>query len=134
MYMSNQADANRSSIQNSNNTQRNQKMMNSGAKSTSKRGFSTELQYKLQLPEIMQQQQTKINQMKKQHEIRFSQKRPLQLANNQGGSMTQTRTKNFYDPGAAQNSQFNKQGAMGSTMMAAQGNMPAAQQKKNQYH
>ena len=48
--------------------------------------------------------------------------------------MTQTRTKNFYDPGAAQNSQFNKQGAMGSTMMAAQNNMPAAQQKKNQFH
>jgi len=52
-------------------------MIASGAKSTSKRGFSTELQYKLQLPEIMQQQQSKINQMKKQHEIRFSSKRPL---------------------------------------------------------
>ena len=61
MYMSNQAEANRASIQNSNTTQRNQKMMGSGAKSTSKRGFSSELQYKLQLPEIMQQQQTKIN-------------------------------------------------------------------------
>ena len=48
-------------MQNSNTTQRNQKMMQSGAKSTSKRGFSSELQYKLQLPEIMQQQQTKIN-------------------------------------------------------------------------
>ena len=99
-------------------------MMGSGAKSTSKRGFSSELQYKLQLPEIMQQQQTKINQMKKQHEIRFSSKRPLQLNNNQGGSMTQTRTKNFYDSNAPQNSHFNKQGggAMGQTMMAAQGN------------
>ena len=63
--MSNQAEANRASMQNSNTTQRNQKMMQSGAKSTSKRGFSSELQYKLQLPEIMQQQQTKINQMKK---------------------------------------------------------------------
>ena len=72
----------------------------------------------------MQQQQTKINQMKKQHEIRFSSKRPLQLNNNQGGSMTQTRTKNFYDSNAPQNSHFNKQGggAMGQTMMAAQGN------------
>ena len=38
--------------------------------------------------------------------------------------MTQTRTKNFYDSNAPQNSHFNKQGsgAMGQTMMAAQGN------------
>ena len=66
--------------------------------------------------------------MKKQHEIRFSSKRPLQLTN-QGGSMTQTRTKNFYDS-TNSNAQFNKQGgggAMGQTMMAAQGGNPAAQ-------
>ena len=63
-------------------------------KTASKRGgvqgssVPQELQYKLQLPEIMQQQQTKINQMKKQHEIRFSSKRqPLQVSN-QSASLT----------------------------------------------
>ena len=64
-------------------------------KTASKRGgvqgssVPQELQYKLQLPEIMQQQQTKINQMKKQHEIRFSsnKRQPLQVSN-QSASLT----------------------------------------------
>ena len=48
------------------------KINNSGkALAKNQRGVSNELQYKVQLPEIMQQQQSKINQMKKQHEIRF---------------------------------------------------------------
>jgi len=54
---------------------------NSQKKQGSRRGISSEIHYKLQLPDIMQQQQSKINQMKKQHEIRFSSKRPLQLSN-----------------------------------------------------
>ena len=46
------------------------------------------------MPEIMQQQQAKINTMKKQHELRFQNKRPLQL-NNASSSLNQTRSKNF---------------------------------------
>ena len=33
--------------------------------------------------------------MKKQHEIRFQNKRPMQVGSNQSTSMNQTRTKNF---------------------------------------
>ena len=56
--------------------QRMVQLQNSG-KNSQKRGAGgagsvpLELQYKLQLPEIMQQQQSKINQMKKAHEVRF---------------------------------------------------------------
>ena len=62
-----------------NQTSRQAKMLtiNNSSQKAAKRGQSTDLHYKLQLPEIMQQQQSKINQMKKQHEIRFSSKRPL---------------------------------------------------------
>ena len=57
--------------------------------------------------------------MKKQHEIRFSSKRPLQIQNSsqQQQQMAQTRTKQFYDS----NSSAQKQMAaihqqMGQTM------------------
>ena len=43
----------------------------------------------------MQQQQAKINTMKKQHELRFQNKRPLQLTNQAANSLNQTRSKNF---------------------------------------
>ena len=57
--------------------------------------------------------------MKKQHEIRFSSKRPLQLQN-QTASMTQTRTNAFYDQSAAQKSNNSK--ALGQTLSISSSN------------
>jgi hypothetical protein len=40
-----------------------------------KRAKAQDLNYKLQLPEIMQQQQTKLSSLKKQHEQKFRQEK-----------------------------------------------------------
>lgn len=76
----------------------------------------------------MQQQQTKINQMKKQHELRFSQKRAIQLGASQANSqMSHTRTKSFYD--SASKAQGNQFQTMGQSI-----NLAGHPGGKNKYH
>lgn len=53
-----------------------------------KRAKAQDLQLKLQLPEIMQQQQAKLNSLKKQHEARFK-------ADKRNDPFAQTRSRSF---------------------------------------